>query len=148
MAIEGLTTSSLNLGIINTVDNKIVMESSLRSNLDCNLDHMIDEISVLARMFNISIDVSARYPGWKYKANSEMRNKLNELIESVYNKPLTKIAKHSGLECGVFASIDDDMDVITYGPIMEGIHTPSERLGLESFDRAYKVLTKLISECK
>lgn len=63
MAIEGLTTSSLNLGIINTVDNKIVMESSLRSNLDCNLDHMIDEIRVLARMFNISIDVSARYPG-------------------------------------------------------------------------------------
>ena len=40
------------------------------------------------------------------------------------------------------------MDVITYGPIMESIHTPGERLELESFDRAYKVLTKLISECK
>ena len=148
MAIEGLTTSSLNLGIINTVDNKIIMESSLRSNLDCNLDHMIDEIRVLARTFNISIDVSARYPGWKYKANSEMRDKLNKIIMAEYDKPLVKIAKHSGLECGVFASIDDDMDVITYGPIMEGIHTPNERLGLESFDRAYKVLTKLIAECK
>lgn len=148
MAIEGLTTSSLNLGIINTVDNKIIMESSLRSNLDCNLDHMIDEIRVLARMFNISIDVSARYPGWKYKANSDMRDKLNKIIMEEYDKPLVVIAKHSGLECGVFASIDDDMDVITYGPIMEGIHTPNERLGLESFDRAYKVLTKLIAECK
>ena len=148
MAIEGLTTSSLNLGIINTVDNKIVMESSLRSNLGCNLDHMIDEISVLARLFNITISVGSRYPGWKYKADSDMRDKLNEIIESIYHKPLTKIAKHSGLECGVFASIDEDMDVITYGPIMEGIHTPNERLGLESFDRSYKVLTKLISECK
>lgn len=148
MAIEGLTTSSLNLGIINTVDNKIVMESSLRSNLDCNLDHMIDEIRVLARMFNVSISVGSRYPSWKYKADSKMRDKLNEIIKSIYNKSLTKIAKHSGLECGVFASIDDDMDIITYGPIMKDIHSPSERLDLESFDRAYKVLTKLISECK
>lgn len=148
MAIEGLTTSSLNLGIINTVGNKIVMESSLRSNLDCNLDHMIDEIRVLARMFNVTISVGSRYPGWNYKANSEMRDKLNKIIMEEYDKPLVEIAKHSGLECGVFASIDDDMDVITYGPIMEGIHTPNERLGLESFDRAYKVLTKLIAECK
>ena len=148
MAIEGLTTSSLNLGIINTVDNKIIMESSLRSNLDCNLDHMIDGIRVLARIFNVSISVGSRYPGWKYKADSDMRDKLNKIIMEEYDKPLVEIAKHSGLECGVFASIDDDMDVITYGPIMEGIHTPNERLGLESFDRAYKVLTKLIAECK
>ena len=92
--------------------------------------------------------VGSRYPGWKYKANSDMRDKLNKIIMEEYDKPLVEIAKHSGLECGVFASIDDDMDVITYGPIMEGIHTPNERLGLESFSRAYKVLTKLIAECK
>ena len=148
MAIEGLTLTSLNLGIINTLDNKLIITSSLRSTLECSIDHMIEEISTLADIFNVDVSVSARYPGWNYKPNSDMRHKLNKIIERIYHKPLLEEATHGGCECGIFAAISDDMDILTYGPIMKDIHTPDERLELESFDRGYVVLTSLIKECK
>ena len=147
MAIEGLTLTSLNLGIINTVDNKLIITSSLRSALECSIDHMIEEISTLADIFNADVKVSARYPGWNYKPNSDMRHKLNKIIEKIYHKPLLEEATHGGCECGIFAAISDDMDILTYGPIMKDIHTPDERLDLESFSRGYVVLTSLIKEC-
>ena len=39
-----------------------------------------------------------------------------------------------------------DLDIITYGPIAEGCHTPEEKLNLESFQKAYKNLCDLIAE--
>ena len=148
MAIEGLTLTSLNLGIVKTEGNHLVLTSSLRSALECGIDHMIDEIRTLANLFGYKVSTSARYPGWNYKANSDMRKKLNKVMVSIYNKPLVEVATHGGCECGVFAAISDDMDILTYGAICEDIHTPLERLDLNSFDRGYKVLTSLLEECK
>lgn len=148
MAIEGLTLTSLNLGILETENEKLTIISSLRSALDCSIDHLIDEIKTLASLFNVHIKTSARYPGWNYKADSDMRKKLNKVIETIYHKPLVEMATHGGCECGVFAAMSKDMDILTYGPITEDIHSPKERLDLASFDRAYIVLTSLIKECK
>lgn len=148
MAIEGLTLTSLNLGILETENEKLTIISSLRSALDCSIDHLIDEIKTLASLFNVHIKTSARYPGWNYKADSDMRKKLNKVIETIYHKPLVEMATHGGCECGVFAAMSKDMDILTYGPITEDIHSPKERLDLASFDRAYMVLTSLIKECK
>ncbi len=148
MAIEGLTLTSLNLGIVKTSGDYLVLTSSLRSALECGIDHLIDEIKTLASLFNYKVSVSARYPGWNYKANSPMRDKLDKVMMEIYNKPALKMATHGGCECGVFAAIDEDMDILTYGAICEDIHTPLERLDLNSFDRGYKVLTSLVKECK
>ena len=57
-------------------------------------------------------------------------------------------ATHGGLECGVFKGLRPDLDIITYGPIAEGEHTPDEYLDLASFDRAYDVLREVIRRSK
>lgn len=147
MAIEGLTLTSLNLGILETKEDNVFITSSLRSALESGIDHLIDEIKTLANLFDVKVSLSARYPGWNYKAHSPMREKLNKVMMNIYNKPLIEIATHGGCECGVFASMSEDMDILTYGAITEDIHTPQERLDLNSFDRGYIVLTNLIKEC-
>ena len=50
-------------------------------------------------------------------------------------KWLTKFLEFKGLETGIFKGLIPDMDIITYGPIAEGEHTPDEKLDLASFDR-------------
>ena len=55
---------------------------------------------------------------------------------------------HGGLECGIFKGMIEDLDIITYGPISEGEHTPEEKLDLASFDRAYENLLKVLERCK
>lgn len=147
MAIEGLTLTSLNLGILETKEDSVIITSSLRSALESGINHLIDEISTLASLFDVKVSTSARYPGWNFKAVSPMREKLNKVMMEIYNKPLVEVAAHGGCECGVFAAMSEDMDILTYGAICEDIHTPDERLDLNSFDRGYKVLTSLIKEC-
>ena len=36
------------------------------------------------------------------------------------------------------------MDIITYGPVSTGEHTPDEKLNLESFDESYQILCDVI----
>ena len=40
-----------------------------------------------------------------------------------------------------------EMDIITYGPIAEGAHTPDEKLDLASFDRSYEILCDVVRAC-
>lgn len=148
MAIEGLTLTSLNLGILRTTEAGVVVTSSLRSALESGIDNLVNIIQTLASLFGVTTEISARYPGWNYKAKSEMREKLNKVMLAVNGKPLVEMATHGGCECGVFAAMDEEFDITTYGPITEDIHTPDERLNLPSFDRAYKILTDLVKECK
>lgn len=63
----------------------------------------------------------------------------------IYEKPLQLIAVHGGLECGVFKAMDEDMDIVTMGPIMEDIHTPKERMDMASFDRTYQLLIRFLA---
>lgn len=148
LALNGLTVASLNLGVINTYEDKIVMRTLIRSNIASFTDHMLDTMYTLAEMFNVEVVLENRYSGWNYKADSKLRGLLNDVLIKCGNEPLVAQASHGGLECGIFAGISEDMDIVTYGPIQKDIHTPDERLNLPSFDRAYKVLTELVKECK
>ena len=91
----------------------------------------------------------ARYPAWNYDPDSKMRETFKKVFASLYDgKELQENAGHGGLECAVFTQVDGGMDIITCGPVSHGCHTPDEKLNLESFDRTYKLLCKVVSETK
>ncbi len=144
--IEGLTLTSLNLGIVKTEGDKIICNSSVRSALDEALDDYIDHLTCLAGYTGGSVTTFARYPGWKYDENSKIRKTFREVLSKLYDgKVLEERAAHGGLECAIFTQIDGGMDIITCGPVSEGCHTPDEFLDLASFDRTYKLLTTIIA---
>lgn len=146
MVIEGLTLTSLNLGIVKTEENQVVLNSSVRSALEEAIDHLIDIITCIASYTNGSVHCEARYPGWNYDPNSKLRKTFQNVFSKLYDgKELTCRAGHGGLECAVFTKIEGGMDIVTCGPISEGCHTPDEYLDLASFDRAYTLLTTLIA---
>ena len=68
-----------------------------------------------------------------------------KIFEELYDRPLDCLAGHGGNECGVFKKLHPDMDIVTSGAIYGSIHTTEEFLDLESFDRAYKLLTYFLS---
>lgn len=77
--------------------------------------------------------------GWNYNKNSFMRDKLAETFKVCTRTKLKQITVHSGLECGVFKSKWPDMDIVTFGPVGIDVHTPDERLNLESFDNSHEI---------
>lgn len=147
MAIEGLTLTSLNMGIVRTDENEVVVNCSIRSALEEAIDDLVDTIRCLAGYMKVETKTEARYPGWNYNPDSKMRETYRKVLSELYpEKELECHAGHGGLECAVFTQIPGGMDIITCGPISEGCHTPDEMLDLASWDRTWKILTGIIAE--
>ena len=57
-------------------------------------------------------------------------------------------AIHAGLECGLFLDIYPDLDMISFGPTLRGVHAPGERLELASLDRFVALLADVITQIR
>lgn len=148
MAIEGLTLTSLNLGVVTTDDEEVKITVSVRSAIESGIDNLIRILKTLAGRLGFDVTTSARYPGWNFKEESSMREIYKKCVKEIYGEELKTVAGHGGCECGVFNNLVGGMDIISMGPKASGCHTPDEKLNLESFDRTYKLLCKVISEAK
>ena len=145
MSIEGLSTASSNLAVIHCKDD-VMINMSLRGALESYVDDQANVVDVLGETFGFETSHEARYPAWSYDENSELREVLKRVCKRLYNQELELVAVHGGLECGVFKKLVPDMEIVTMGPIMFDIHTPQERLNLESFDRTYTFLKEFLEE--
>ena len=53
---------------------------------------------------------------------------------------------HAGLECGVIGDKMPGMDMISFGPTIQGAHTPQERTEVASVALFFDLLTDLLKE--
>lgn len=137
--------TSVNLGVIAVGEEEATFGLSARSALDCAVEELKEEITLLGELYGAKAAFSGWYPGWKYEAKSEIREIMKRVYFDIYGKPLNCLIGHGGNECGVFKRMFPDMDIVTSGAIYGCIHTPDEFLDLASFDRAWILLTKLIA---
>jgi dipeptidase D len=69
----------------------------------------------------------------------------NSYQELFHQEPVVR-AIHAGLECGLFLDKYPDMDMISFGPTIRGVHAPGERLDLASLDKFVDHLTDVIEK--
>ena len=144
VAIPGLTLASLNLGVIRSFEDRVAFNFSMRSPVREYIDMLINKLETLASYLDGEVVIGNGYPGWAYEKDSRMRELLREILKERGIELKTQ-ATHGGLECGFFKALRKDLDIVTYGPISKGAHTPEEMLNLESFDRCYEVVRELIT---
>ncbi len=142
--IEGLTTVSLNMGVVRTLDESITIDYSIRSPLQSVREELALQLELIASIYNAYVEVSSDYPGWDYDPHSKLREQFKQFYQNYTGKPLREVATHGGLETGVFKSKIPELDIITMGPNMADIHTPDERLDIESFAKTYQLLVSFI----
>lgn len=144
MSIPGLSTASMNVGVVRFEKQAFMINCSIRGALESYTQDLAQQVELLAKLCGFEHHREAHYPAWSYDAHSAMREQLQTHYQNTYQKPLTLVAVHGGLECGLFKAMDTTMDIVTMGPLMEDIHTPKERLNIESFDRTFHFLTSFL----
>ena len=142
--ISDLTTVSLNMGVIRTLENSLTIDYSLRSPIKSIRDEMVNQLELVASLFNAYIEVSNDYPGWDYDPHSKMRQALKDFYYQHTHQQLREVATHGGLETGVFKGKIPELDIVTLGPNMADIHTPDERMSVESFVKTYELIKAFI----
>lgn len=143
--LNGLTTASENLGIIDLQEKTFEFGLSVRGALDSYVQDLADEIQTLANVFGFTAITENWYPAWDYMDCSPMRDTMTKIYKDVHQgKEMQLYAVHGGLECGIFKQKCPDMDIVAIGPNIYDVHTPDEKLDLESFDRTYTFLCKYL----
>jgi dipeptidase D len=53
-------------------------------------------------------------------------------------------AIHAGLECGLFKDKFGEIDMVSFGPNLYGVHAPGEKVSISSTERVYELLLKVL----
>ncbi len=53
-------------------------------------------------------------------------------------------AIHAGLECGIIGERFPGMDMVSFGPTMKEVHSPNERLYIDTVPRFYEFVLGIL----
>lgn len=149
-ALKDLVSYSRNLGVIQTVrqDGEIRLSFSFlsRSSSEAQLDLTVAELDLFAKTVGEKFEHSNRYPAWHYDERSTLRDRYVKAYRDVCGEEPKITVIHAGLECGNIKSRVPDMDIISCGPLVKDLHSPDERLQLDSFARFFSVIRRLVTQ--
>ena len=143
-AIPGLVETSLNLGIMELKEDVFVTDTSIRSSVGSRKEDLRDKLVNIIELVGGEAEVVGDYPAWEYKAESKLREEIAASYKAVYGKEPEFTAIHAGLECGILSEKIDDLDCVSFGPQNFDIHTPQERLNIESTERVWNFLVEYL----
>lgn len=124
----------------------LLAEFSVRSSVHSAKHALIDKLNAVTELAGGWNEVTGDYPGWAYRKDSPLRDKMAALYERMYGTPPKVEAIHAGLECGILGSKIRDLDCVSIGPRMTAIHTTEEALSISSTRRVWEYLVALLEE--
>lgn len=147
-AIPGLVETSLNLGIMELKEDVFVTDTSIRSSVGSRKEDLRDKLVNIIELVGGEAEVVGDYPAWEYKAESKLREEIAASYKAVYGKEPVFTAIHAGLECGILSEKIEDLDCVSFGPANYDIHTPQERLNIESTERVWNFLVEYLKQAR
>ena len=166
--MPGLVETSLNMGILRMVDGDnaeaawaadhaanaetagnavtLTAEFSVRSSVESAKVNLIEKLKAITELASGEVEVKGMYPGWKYRADSPLRDKMIRVYKNMYGAEPEVKAIHAGLECGLLAGKIKDLDCVSIGPDMKNIHTTEETLSISSTKRVWEYLVAFLAE--
>ncbi|MEG2099553.1 MAG: aminoacyl-histidine dipeptidase [Mucinivorans sp.] len=143
--IKGLVETSTNLASIRMTADSVIVVTSQRSSVESSkhaIASMVESVFLLA---DATVEHTDGYPGWAPNPSSPLVESAGALYAQMYGVPAQIKAIHAGLECGLFLTKYSELDMISMGPTLRGVHSPSERLEVSTVGKVWEYLVKLLA---
>ncbi len=146
-ALEGLVETSTNLASVKMQpDNQILVTTSQRSSVESRKWDIANQVEALFTLAGAKVSHGDGYPGWAPNMNSTIMHIASEAYEELYGvKPAIK-AIHAGLECGLFLEKYPHLDMVSFGPTLRDVHSPSERMHIPAVERFWGQLRRILEK--
>lgn len=145
--LEGLVETSTNLAAVKMEgDDKIKVTTSQRSSVESRKNDMAGQVEAHFQLAGAEVTHSDGYPGWAPNMESPIMKVAADAYEELFGvKPAIK-AIHAGLECGLFLAKNPDLDMVSFGPTMTGVHSPDEQLLIPTVEKFWKHLVRVLEK--
>ena len=142
-----LPETSRNLASVRTGEGELKFTLSSRSPFEWRIDDSVAELEALAAEVGGKAGHRSRYPGWEGAPDSPVSTLWQRAYRETTGREISTTVIHAGLECGLISSKLAGLDVVSVGCNIYDLHTPAERMELDSFDRVYRTLLAFLQEC-
>ena len=144
--IAGLVETSTNLAaVFMNVPGEIKVTTSQRSSTDSAKKFMADKVEAAFLLAGAEVSHSDPYPGWTPNMDSHILDVTVASYRKLFGVEPEVKAIHAGLECGLFLTKFPDLDMISFGPTLRGVHAPGEKLDLASNEKFVRLLVDVAS---
>jgi dipeptidase D len=143
-AVAGLVQTSTNLAVVSTSEKEVQIETSQRSSVESGKLAAARMVSTVFGLAGFQVEHSGNYPGWKPEPESDIVQKAQAVHQEILGTKPELVAVHAGLECGVIGEKHPGMQMLSVGPHIVDVHSPSERLKISSVEPFWRFLTVLL----
>lgn len=143
-ALAWMVETSSNVASVVTTEGEVSIVTSQRSNVMSNLENETNTIKAVFQLAGAEVEISEGYPAWKMNPDSRLTKTAVESYKKIFGKePLVK-GIHAGLECGLFSERYPNLDMVSFGPTLRGVHTPDERLLISTVQMVWDHLLDIL----
>ncbi len=139
-----LVETSSNVASVVTASDKVSVVASQRSNVMSNLENECNTVKAVFELAGADVTQNDGYPAWKMNPNSELTRIVIDTYKELFGKDPLVIGIHAGLECGLFSERYPNMDMVSFGPTLRGVHTPDEKLHIPTVEMVWNHLLAIL----
>lgn len=143
--VPGLVQTSTNLAAVRMSDDKLEVITSQRSPAPSERHMIADKVAAVFELAGAKTEKLLEYPGWEPNPESPILKRCVESYRKLFGTDPEIKAIHAGLECGMFLTKFPELDMISFGPTLRGVHAPGEKLKLASLDKFNALLEDLVN---
>jgi dipeptidase D len=142
--MPGIVETSTNLASVKEVEDTLEVCTSQRSDTASSKHDIARMVESVFRLAGARVTHSDGYPGWSPNPDSEILKISVKAYEDLFSAVPVVRSIHAGLECGLFLEKYPDLDMISIGPTLRGVHSPDERLEIASVVKFWDFLVEIL----
>ena len=144
-AMPGLVETSTNLASVKLEgSDRIVVTSSQRSSVESAKTYVMQMVESVFTLAGADVAHSDGYPGWNPNPQSKLLDVTVGSYKRLFGTEPKVRAIHAGLECGLFLEKYPQLEMVSFGPTLRGVHSPDERLEIATVDKFWKLLLEVL----
>jgi dipeptidase D len=146
--IPGLVETSTNVAVVTTGKKDVTLATSQRSSVASEIVEIADSVRAVFEMGGATVSGSDGYPGWKPNLDSAILKTAIATYKQLSGKEPAVKAIHAGLECGIIGEKYPGMDMVSFGPTLEGVHSPDEKIYIDTVEKYWNYLMAILGNVR
>lgn len=142
--IPGLVETSTNLASIATKGKTVTVGTSQRSSVASEILEIAQTVRYILEAGGADVTQGDGYPGWKPNVGSPILKVAKDTYRAQHGREPEVKAIHAGLECGIIGEKYPGMDMISFGPTLEGVHSPDEKIHVDTVPLFWNFLVGIL----
>lgn len=145
--MTGMVESSTNLASVKFRQNSTIeVVTSQRSDQESGKFDIMQMVEAVFRQAGAEVKHGEGYCGWTPNPASRVLEISRNCYETLFGKKPIVRSIHAGLECGLFLEKFPELDMVSFGPTLRGVHSPDEKIEVASVDKFWKFLIELLAK--